>query len=167
MSNFMHRIFLGAILFFGVCVFVPGIAVGTAHVDDQTSAFLGNRGVGVGTQTRDVRSVVSNIIRGSLGILGVLFIAYAFYGGMLILTSAGDEDKVDTGKSTLRTATIGIVVILSALGLTTFITNVIIDSTGNGDEDSYFEFGVDPNRSLPLPPEDPTRGTAPNYPSPF
>jgi hypothetical protein len=132
----------------------------TAHISEQTRAFLGDRGVGVGPVTRDVRVVVGQLIQGSLGIIGVLFIAYAFYGGMMILTSAGDEDKINTGKSTLRTATIGIVVVLSALGITTFVTSAILRGTGAVETDG-FEFGIDPNYNLPLPPEDPSRGYLP------
>lgn len=165
---------LAFIFSIGVAVTTPsvvltqssGSAASSGHIDTQTSAFLGSRGVGVGTNTRDARSVVANIIRGCLGVLGVLFVAYAFYGGMMILTAAGDEDKVEIGKSSLRTATIGVVVVLSALAITQFVVTAVLSGTG-ATPDEEFEFGIDPNRSLPLPPEDPTRGVMPSYPSPF
>ncbi len=128
----------------------------TAHIDNQTAAFLGSRGVGVGTQVFEARSVVANIVQGALGIIGTLFVAYAFYGGMMILTAAGDEDKVDTGKSTLRTATIGIIVVLSALGITTFISTIVLNSTGATEPEQGFS--IDQNYAMPIPPPDPTRG---------
>ena len=154
---------IGTLSFFGVDI-VSAISStppeATAHISEQTRAFLGNRGVGVGPVTRDVRAVVAQLIQGSLGIIGVMFIAYAFYGGMMILTSAGDEDKISTGKSTLRTATIGIVVVLSALGITTFVTSAILRGTGAVETDG-FEFGIDPDYNLPIPPDDPSRGYMP------
>ena len=129
---------------------------GTAHIDTQTAAFLGSRGVGVGTQVFDVRAGAANIIQGTLGIIGTLFVAYAFYGGIMILTAAGDEDKVDIGKSTLRTATIGIIVVLSAFGITTFISTIVLNSTGATEPEQGFS--IDQNYAMPLSPEDPTRG---------
>ncbi len=127
-----------------------------AHIDTQTEAFLGQRGVGTGTTTYDVRSVVANIVRGATGLLGIIFIIYAVYGGMMILTSAGDEDKVAVGKSSIRTATLGVLISFGAYAITTFVTSAILrSSAATNERESFIEFSRDPDINLDLDPNAP------------
>ena len=75
---------------------------------------------------KDPRVVVSLSISYFLSILGTLLLAYLVYGGFLVMTSGGEEDKVTKGKKTIGTATLGIVVILGAYGLTRLIFDVAL-----------------------------------------
>jgi hypothetical protein len=58
--------------------------------------------------------------------VGTLFVAYTVYAGYLILTSAGNDDQINKGKSTIRTATIGVLVTLSAYAIVTFVTRALL-----------------------------------------
>ena len=66
---------------------------------------------------------------------------YTIYAGYLILSSAGDEDKVRKGKETIRTAVIGVFVAFTATGILTFVVRAIDESLRIG-ETNYFEAGV-------------------------
>ena len=111
-------------MYLGV-VFLPiaTSAAETSLLEQQTQAFAGDKGAGFG-EPKDPRAVVATIIQSLLGLLGILMIAYFVYGGYLIMTSAGQEEKITKGKSVLRNAVIGLVIILSAYGLTKLVTRV-------------------------------------------
>ena len=101
----------------GLSLFLP-LASKAVDVTSQLGATAGENGAGYSQPTRDPQEVVANIIRLSLGALGILFLGYAIYAGFIIMTAAGEEDKVEEGKKTLRRAVIGIAVILSAYSIT-------------------------------------------------
>jgi len=90
--------------------------------ETQSQAFRGKEGANVG-KTQDPRLIVALIIRWALGVIGIVSLAYAIYGGYLILTSRGNQEKVEDGKSTLLTAGIGVLVILSAYSITNFVVD--------------------------------------------
>lgn len=60
--------------------------------------------------------VIANVIRGFLGIVGALTLLVFVYGGFMMLTSAGNSDKVQKGRETLMWAAIGLIVIFGAYG---------------------------------------------------
>lgn len=88
----------------------------------QSQAFRGEEGAGVG-ETQDPRLIIALMIRWVLGIVGIVALGYTIYGGYLILTSRGNEEKIEDGKSTLLTASVGILVILAAYSITNFVVD--------------------------------------------
>lgn len=82
----------------------------------QTGAFAGTRGADY-PKPVDPRLFVAQIIQYLLGLVTILFISFTIYAGYLIMTSAGEQDKVDKGKKILRYAVIGALVTLSAYSL--------------------------------------------------
>lgn len=133
-------IFVGLFLF----VFLPGSVsaqstVGS-NINRYTSAFAGEQGAGFSTPT-DPRTVVAKVIEAFLSLLGILFLAYAVYAGYLIMSSGGEEDKIRRGKSTLKTAAIGIFVIFSAYSIMYFVVGSAWFAVKNRPP-VYFEAGV-------------------------
>jgi hypothetical protein len=84
----------------------------------------------IGLGKTDPRERATNIIRIVLGLLGVIAVILIMYGGYIWMTSAGDQVKVDNAKNILRNAVIGLLIILSAFALATYILNRLIYSTG-------------------------------------
>lgn len=116
-------------------------------VNKQTAAFTGSQGADFG-RVRDPREAVMRIIQAFLVLLGTLFLVYAVYAGYLILTSAGNEERVEKGKSILKNTTIGIAIILSAYGTTWIVQQVFVASGDDTykycDPPRYEEFNNDP-----------------------
>lgn len=85
----------------------------------------------------DMRIVAGRFIQFALGFLGILAVLLIMYGGFIWMTSGGDEEKIKKAKGVLQSSVIGLVIILSSWGLTTFILNKIRDTlgigTGNGN----------------------------------
>ena len=128
------------ILAFGTFFPAPVSAAGTFadELSQQTGAFAGTQGASLGTPN-DPRLVVAKIIRSLLTVVGILFLVYTLYAGYLILTSRGDEQKIEKGKSTLRTAIIGVIVTLSAYTILRFIDNTIRQQSQRPTDGSYYE----------------------------
>lgn len=60
-----------------------------------------------------VRSIVTTI----LGIVGAIALAMFVYGGVMWMTSAGNQNRVEKGKETLIWATFGLIVIFGSYAL--------------------------------------------------
>lgn len=61
-----------------------------------------------------------------LQFLYVIAVVYALWGGFQILTAAGDDEKVSTGKKVIIQAIIGIVVIFLAGSIVQFVIQNIL-----------------------------------------
>lgn len=134
-------IIIALILFLLPNFVVSAEADSSPTFDAQLEAFAGKEGVGL-EKPIDPRIMVAQMIKIFISVIGLLFLLYAIYAGYLIMSSAGDEDKVKRGKSTLRTAIIGIFIALSSYGLLYLISEIALRSTGERP-DAYFDFDVD------------------------
>ncbi len=154
MDRFAHKkILIGAFIAFFLVSVPVVVRAQIGYIDQQTQAFAQNRGAGYGNPV-DPRLLVANIIKLSLSALGMLFLAYTVYAGMRMVTSAGDEGKMSEAKSTLRTAVIGVIIILGAYSITAFVTSAIIESVSTQDSFRFWTTPGDP----PEPNRDPLSG---------
>lgn len=78
-----------------------------------------------GLVTGDLPSFISTIIRWVLGLIGVILVALFVYGGVMYATSAGNEDRVETGKRIMLYAIIGVVIIVAAFLFTDYIVSAL------------------------------------------
>jgi len=70
-----------------------------------------------------------DVIRLFLGAVGLLALFVFMWGGFLMLTSAGNPDKIKQAKDTLLWASIGIIVILSSWVIVKYLMEVTIGAT--------------------------------------
>ncbi len=83
----------------------------------------------------DLTSVIGNIIKVFLGLLGIIFLIIFIYSGFLWMTAGGDDKQVARAKKMLINAVVGLVIILFAYGITAFIINALLDATGADNDD--------------------------------
>lgn len=74
-----------------------------------------------GGGTGDLALTISNFIAYLVGFLYLIAVIYGIYGGFLILTAAGDEERVKKGKTTLIHAVLGLIVIFLASTVIRFV----------------------------------------------
>lgn len=133
----MKKIFFIATIIFCIGVFlIPRVTYSqdtNTTIKKQTEAFVGSQGANLGT-TRDPRVIAASVIRNLLGFIGILVIVYMIYGGFMIMTSAGNDEKITKGKNIIRNGVIGVLLIVSAYALATFIYYVIRRSTVQRDQ---------------------------------
>lgn len=68
-------------------------------------------------------TMAMNVVNFLLSIIGVIAIIMLVVGAFMYLTAAGDESRIDTGKSIVKYSLIGITVALSALVLVRMVVN--------------------------------------------
>jgi len=86
----------------------------------------------------DPRIIIGRFIQFALGFLGILVVLLIMYAGFLWMTSGGDEEKIRRAKKILTNSVIGLIIILSSWGLTTFILNRFSNVIGGGDGGNTF-----------------------------
>lgn len=82
-----------------------------------------NLGPTFGLGTADLESTVIKIVQWVLGFLGLIAVIIILYGGFIWMTAAGNEDKVATAKKIIGAAVVGLIVILLAWAIVTFVIN--------------------------------------------
>jgi hypothetical protein len=87
------------------------------EICDKTSCELENP---LGTGEADPRVIIGQGIRTILGIVGSVALAVFIYGGILWLTSGGNEQRITKGKDVILWATLGLVVIFAAYAIVGF-----------------------------------------------
>lgn len=79
---------------------------------------------------KDVNCLVSQVIRYILGIIAIIATAMFVWGGLMMLTSAGNAERVKRARETLAWAAIGIVVILLSWAIIRFVLSGLVSSSG-------------------------------------
>jgi hypothetical protein len=72
-------------------------------------------------EPEDIRVTIVKIINIVLSVLGVLFVVLLVMAGFKYMTAAGNEDKVKEAVRQISQAVIGLIIILSAWGISFFI----------------------------------------------
>lgn len=97
---------------------------------DPNDPFGVECGQSSGLSDRDPRLIAGYIINVALSLLGIIFVALIVYAGFRWMTSAGNQDSIDTARKILFGAVIGLIVILVAYALSNFILEQLADATG-------------------------------------
>lgn len=135
----MKKIFL--VIFFLASVFFvinsPSVLAATSSVREEAFGQLysaaGDSGAGFSSY-KDPRETVAVIIRIALGLIGTVFMVLAIYAGFVWMTAGGEQEKVTKATGILRMAIIGLIIVLMAYSLTSFIFYKVIRSTTGGSE---------------------------------
>ncbi|MEK7856952.1 MAG: pilin [Acidobacteriota bacterium] len=75
---------------------------------------------------------MARIIRIALGFLGIILLCLILYGGYLWMMAGGNEEQIGTAKRVLTNAVIGLIIILSAWAIVTFVLRLFGLSGGGG-----------------------------------
>lgn len=86
-------------------------------------------GTAIGLGTQDVRETIARIINVVLGILGIVVTLIIIAGGFRWMTAGGNEEAVAQAKKIISAGVIGLLIIIVAYALSSWIFNVIIDAT--------------------------------------
>ena len=123
---------LGLIAPLAAIVLMTALAVFAPAVLAQTQDTLGLNEVGqtVRLSGTDPRTIAVRIINATLGLIGIILVVIVLYAGFTWMTSGGDAEKISKAKRMLTNAMIGLVIILSAWGITSFVINSLLSATG-------------------------------------
>lgn len=82
-----------------------------------------------GLGDRDPREIAAAVIRVMLGFLGIIAVVIILFAGFLWMTAAGNEDKISQAKGMMSAGVIGLIIILAAFGIATFVMNALVNAT--------------------------------------
>ncbi|MCF7794855.1 pilin [Patescibacteria group bacterium] len=99
---------------------VHALDVGTNEV--HNSIDLGNK---------DPRETVGEIINVAMLFLGIIAVGIILMGGFKWMTAGGNDEKVGEAKKLMGSGVIGLVIVLAAWGIATFILERLVNATGN------------------------------------
>ncbi len=122
-----------AILLFIISLLIIPFFVSALGIDDAFGG-LAITGSAAGAGNTDISIFVGNIIRALLGLLGILILIFILYGGYLWLVSGGNEQMVKKAKDILTSAFIGLIIVLAAMAITTFIMEGITGAISGSNE---------------------------------
>ncbi len=91
-------------------------------------SYLGKVGTASGSATvaaSNLPQLIGNLISVILGVLGLIFVVLIVQSGIQYMTSSGAEDKVKEAKKRMITAVIGIVIILAAYSISSFVITAL------------------------------------------
>jgi hypothetical protein len=107
-----------------------GLSIGIAAPTfvQETYVMLGATDVPDVEGASSFAAILQNVLNFLLGIMGVIAIIMLVLAGILYMTSAGDESKIDTAKKMTKWAIIGVAVALSAIFVVTQIASFFATS---------------------------------------
>ncbi len=79
--------------------------------------------------TTSIREVISRLIQSILGVTGSVALLMFVYGGFLFLVSAGEPNKVKTGKEVMKYAALGLIIIVGAYTIVRAIVSALESGT--------------------------------------
>lgn len=135
----MKKIFLKKVLpiimasFVIMPIFAMSVSAGAANADDllwgnQKDEIKDNSGLG----ERDPREIIASVIRIVLGFLGIIAVVIIIMGGFKWMTSGGNDAKAKEARDMIVAGVIGLIIILAAFGIASFVTDRIFEVTGAG-----------------------------------
>lgn len=83
-----------------------------------------------GLSNADPRVTVAKLINVAMLFLGLIAVVLILLAGFKWMMAGGNEDKVGEAKKLMGAGVIGLVIILSAWGIATFILNQLVGATG-------------------------------------
>ncbi len=89
---------------------------------------LGTVGTTIGADnggSTELTVFVGRTINALLSVLGIIFVCFVVYAGFLYLTAGGNPDAVKKAKALLSQAVIGIVIIVAAYAIASFVIDAV------------------------------------------
>ncbi|MBI4811910.1 hypothetical protein HY798_00440 [Candidatus Falkowbacteria bacterium] len=83
----------------------------------------------IGLGDKDPRDIAASVINVALGFLGIVAVIIILLGGFKWMTAMGNDDKVGEAKKLIIAGVIGLVIILAAFGIATFVINNLLTAT--------------------------------------
>ena len=83
----------------------------------------------IGLGTKYVRETAGSIVKAFMGLLGIVAVLLILYGGFKWMTSQGNEEQVGDAKKIIISGVIGLIIIMSAYAIATFVVNAIVNGT--------------------------------------
>ncbi|PKM89277.1 hypothetical protein CVU83_00445 [Candidatus Falkowbacteria bacterium HGW-Falkowbacteria-2] len=117
-------------------VFAQSAGTGTINTESNANPLQMLEQVGTGgtngsgpynaANENTLPETIGTIVKAALSLLGIIFVVLIVYAGYNWMTASGNEESVSKAKKILTSAVIGLIIVLSAWGIWTFVLYNII-----------------------------------------
>lgn len=87
----------------------------------ETNKLAQEMAEGGGLQTVPIGTTIATVIKGFLGLLGIIFVILVLIAGWNYLNARGNDEKITKALDTLRQAVIGLIIVCGAYAITYFV----------------------------------------------
>ncbi|OQA37052.1 MAG: hypothetical protein BWY53_00136 [Parcubacteria group bacterium ADurb.Bin326] len=116
----IKKLFAGAMVAGIMALFVLPLAVNTVSAQEDIWGELQTNMAAEGNDA-SLADIIAGIIRVIMGVLGVIVVLIILWGGFIWMTAGGVPDKVDKAKKMIYSGIIGLIVILAAYAIASFV----------------------------------------------
>lgn len=116
----MKKLFAGILTL--AFVALPMVASAQVTIKSET-------GTTFGLGTANLEDTVVQIVQWVLTLLGLIAVIMILYGGFVWLTAGGNEEKVASAKKIISAAIIGLIIVLLAWAIVTFVVQTTSEVT--------------------------------------
>ena len=81
-----------------------------------------------GLGTAPLQDTIAGLIKVVMGFLGIVAVVVILLGGFMWMTAGGNEEKVGKAKKLIISGIIGLVIVISAYAIATFVVGSIINA---------------------------------------
>jgi hypothetical protein len=136
----MRKFLLGVFIISTFFVYLPVVAA--PNINQYTGAVAGQAGYSTDYKDTDLSTAIGRLIKSAISLAGTLFLALTVYAGILWMTAAGNDSKVESAQGILKAAVIGLIIIVTANSITYFVLSATSlaatsDDTKNDSEHCY------------------------------
>ena len=137
----MRKIILFSFIFtaiFGAILFTPNSASASEVIQGLENVVPTG-----GDESPNLKKITSfpklagQVLGVILSMVGVLFFGLMLYGGILWMTARGNEQQTDKALSTIKSAIIGLIIVLSSYILVEFVINAVGTNPASSPSEEY------------------------------
>ncbi len=107
-----------------------GLLATSSGINNQTNALNSSAGFDASTGVDDIVAMIINV---ALGLLGLIFLVLLVLGGYQWMTAGGNEKEVEGAQARIKTAIIGLVIVLTAYAITAFVFSRLTPAISGGN----------------------------------
>ncbi|MFA7654275.1 MAG: hypothetical protein WCX97_04540 [Candidatus Magasanikbacteria bacterium] len=106
-------------------------------INELTSQVGSKAGYETNVDTYTISRMIGLVIRGAMGLVGMIFLVLTIYAGFLWMTAGGNEESVNKAQGILKRAVIGLVIVFFSYSITVFVAMIL---GGSGDQGFWSAF---------------------------
>lgn len=121
----MNKKIIKHLVAFAMLAFLAAPVVAMAQIDPGIDVIDPT----IGLSNTDPRTTVARLINTAMLFLGIIAVGIVLIGGFKWMTAGGNEDKVGEAKKLMGAGIVGLVIVLAAWGIATFVLTRLIAAT--------------------------------------
>jgi len=128
MKKFFLSISLSLFLILNFNLVTVSAVAESYGLEETALTAFGNTTIKEQSDKTSVPKVIGHIIDVILSLLGIIFLIIIIYGGLMWMTAGGNDEKVGKAIKIFTAASFGLLIVIAAFLITSYIGNAFINS---------------------------------------